>query len=131
MGQRQEMTVFGSDYPTDDGTCVRDYIHIQDLAQAHFLTLQHLLEGGESRKYNLGNGSGYSILDVIKTAEIVTGKKISYTWADRRGGDPATLVGSAEKITRELGWKPEFGSLEAILETAWKWHLQHPQGFGE
>lgn len=131
MGQRQEMTVFGSDYPTDDGTCVRDYIHIQDLAQAHFLTLQHLLEGGESRKYNLGNGSGYSILDVIKTAEVVTGKKISYTCADRRGGDPATLVGSAEKITRELGWKPEFDTLEAILETAWKWHLQHPQGFGE
>lgn len=131
LGQRRKLTVFGNDYPTGDGTCVRDYIHIQDLAQAHFLTLQHLLEGGESRKYNLGNGSGYSILDVIKTAETVTGKKLPYNYADRRGGDPATLIGSAEKITRELGWKPEFDTLGAILETAWNWHVNNPQGFGE
>lgn len=131
LGQRQELTVFGNDYPTKDGTCVRDYIHIQDLAQAHFLSLQHLLEGGESRKYNLGNGSGFSILEVIETAEAVTGKKLAYEYAERRNGDPATLIGSAEKITRELGWKPEFDTLAAIVETAWNWHVNNPRGYGE
>ncbi|PHR24075.1 MAG: UDP-glucose 4-epimerase GalE [Desulfotalea sp.] len=131
MGQRDELKIFGSDYPTTDGTCIRDYIHIQDLAQAHHLCLTHLLAGGESRKYNLGNGNGYSILDVIKTAEIVSKKKIAYSYAPRRPGDPAALVGSAALITQELGWKPKFNSLESILSTAWNWHVNHPKGFEE
>ena len=131
LGQRDEITIFGSDYPTEDGTCIRDYIHILDLAQAHFLSLQHLLAGGESKKYNLGNGNGYSILDVITCAEKVSGKKIAYSYADRRAGDPAALVGSAALITNELGWKPEFNSLESILTTAWNWHVNHPKGFEE
>lgn len=129
LGLQGELTVFGNDYPTEDGTCIRDYIHITDLAQAHYLALLHLLDGGESKKYNLGNGSGYSILDVINTARRVTGRDINYSFADRRDGDPAVLVGSAEKAARELGWKPEFNSLETILETAWNWHSQHPDGY--
>ncbi|MFT5699099.1 MAG: UDP-glucose 4-epimerase [Desulforhopalus sp.] len=131
LGQRDELKIFGSDYPTADGTCIRDYIHIQDLAQAHHLSLLHLLEGGESKKYNLGNGNGYSILDVIQTAETVTNKKIPYSYAPRRPGDPAALVGSAALITKELNWKPEFNSLESILTTAWDWHVNHPKGFQE
>ncbi|OEU58191.1 MAG: UDP-glucose 4-epimerase GalE [Desulfobulbaceae bacterium S3730MH12] len=129
LGQQGELTVFGNDYPTEDGTCIRDYIHITDLAQAHYLALLHLLDGGESKKYNLGNGSGYSILDVINTARQITGRDINYSFADRRDGDPAVLVGSAEKAAHELGWKPEFNSLETILETAWNWHSQHPDGY--
>lgn len=130
LGQREELTIFGDDYGTEDGTCVRDYIHIQDLAQAHYLSLQHLLEGGESRKFNLGNGNGYSILEVIKTAEKITGKKLRYSYAKRRSGDPAMLVGSADLASRELGWKPEFNTLDAILQTAWDWHVKNPDGFG-
>lgn len=131
LGQRDQLTIFGNDYPTEDGTCIRDYIHIVDLAQAHHLSLMHLLEGGESKKYNLGNGNGYSILEVIETAKEVTGKDITYSYADRRAGDPAALVGSAELITRELGWKPEFHSLKSILRTAWNWHVSNPEGFKE
>jgi len=130
LGLQDELAVFGNDYPTEDGTCIRDYIHITDLAQAHYLSLLYLLDGGGSRKYNLGNGSGYSILDVITAAGRVTGKEISYHFADRRPGDPAVLVGSAEKIMRELGWEPELNSLETILETAWKWHSRYPDGYG-
>jgi len=130
LGVLKELTVFGKDYPTDDGTCVRDYIHINDLAQAHYLALLHLLDGGESKKYNLGNGSGYSILDVIETASRVSGRQIKYSFAERRAGDPAILVGSAEKAIKELGWKPEFDSLETILQTAWDWHVNNPDGFG-
>ena len=129
LGLQGELTVFGNDYPTEDGTCIRDYIHITDLAQAHYLALLHLLDGGESKKYNLGNGSGYSILDVINTARQITGRDINYSFVDRRDGDPAVLVGSAEKAAHELGWKPEFNSLETILETAWNWHSQHPDGY--
>ena len=127
---QDELTVFGNDYPTEDGTCVRDYIHITDLAQAHYLSLLYLLDGGVSEKFNLGNGSGYSILDVISTARGVTEKEINFYFADRRPGDPAVLVGSAEKIVRELGWKPEFDSLKTILATAWKWHSRYPNGYG-
>lgn len=131
LGMREQVVIFGNDYDTPDGTCIRDYIHVHDLAQAHYLCLQHLLAGGESKKYNLGNGSGYSILEVIQTAAAVTGKKIPYSYANRRPGDPATLVGSAELISEELGWQPEFGSLEKILSTAWNWHHNNPQGFNE
>ena len=129
LGLQEELTVFGNDYPTEDGTCIRDYIHITDLAQAHYLALLHLLDGGESKKYNLGNGSGYSILDVINTARQVTDRDVSFTFTERRPGDPAVLVGSAEKVTQELGWKPEFNSLETILQTAWNWHSRHPEGY--
>lgn len=129
LGQQQKLTVFGNDYPTEDGTCIRDYIHITDLAQAHYLALRHLLARGNSKKYNLGNGSGYSILDAITTANRITGKDIEYVFADRRPGDPAVLVGSAEKAIRELGWKPEFNTLETILETAWNWHCRFPEGY--
>jgi len=129
LGHRRVLTAFGNDYPTPDGTCIRDYIHITDLAQAHYLALLHLLDGGNSKKYNLGNGNGYSILDVINCARKITGKKIHYDFADRRQGDPAILVGSAEKATRELGWKPEFNTLETILKTAWSWHSRFPDGY--
>ncbi len=129
LGQRDELTVFGNDYPTEDGTCIRDYIHITDLAQAHFLSLQHLLDGGGSKKYNLGNGNGYSILDVLETAGQVTGREIPYRFAARRPGDPAALVGAAAKATEELGWKPLYGNLEVILETAWSWLKNHPHGY--
>lgn len=131
LGQRDKLTIFGSDYQTEDGTCIRDYIHILDLAQAHYLSLQHLLQGGKSKKYNLGNGNGYSILDVIKSAEKITERKIPFDYAERRPGDPAALVGSADLITRELGWIPEYNSLESILSTAWNWHRNHPNGFKE
>lgn len=129
LGRLKKLTVFGKDYPTEDGTCVRDYIHVNDLAQAHYLALLHLLNGGESKKYNLGNGSGYSIVDVIETASQVCGRNIAYTFAGRRVGDPAVLVGSAEKAIRELGWNPEFNNLETILQTAWDWHLKNPEGY--
>ncbi len=131
LGKLDELTIFGNDYSTPDGTCIRDYIHIQDLAQAHYLSLVHLLEGGGSKKYNLGNGNGYSILDVIRTAEKVTKKSLPFKYAEKRPGDPAALVGSAEKIMRELNWNPEFHTLETILETAWNWHFKNPQGYGE
>ncbi len=129
LGLQGALTVFGNDYPTEDGTCIRDYIHITDLAQAHYLALVHLLDGGDSKKYNLGNGNGYSILDAINTAHRVTGKTINYDFAERRAGDPAVLVGSAEKAIIELGWKPEFNTLETILETAWNWHSRFPRGY--
>jgi UDP-glucose-4-epimerase GalE len=129
LGKRQELTVFGDDYPTADGTCVRDYIHIQDLAQAHYLCLQYLLDGKPSKKFNLGNGNGYSIGQVIQTAAEVTGRQLSYKYAQRRPGDPATLVGSSERISKELGWIPEFNTLDTIMQTAWNWHVHNPEGF--
>lgn len=129
LGKRQDLTIFGDDYPTADGTCVRDYIHIQDLAQAHYLSLQYLLDDSPSKKFNLGNGNGYSIREVIQTAEEVTGRKLSYRYAQRRPGDPATLVGSAECMRNELGWKPQYTTLNAIIETAWSWHVNNPEGF--
>ena len=129
LEQRKELTIFGNDYPTEDGTCVRDYIHITDLAQAHYLSLQHLLQGGQSDQYNLGNGNGYSVLNVLKTAKQVTGKKIPYKFADRRPGDPAVLIGSSKKAALDLGWTPQHADLGVILETAWKWQKDHPHGY--
>ncbi len=129
LGQRDELTVFGNDYPSEDGTCVRDYIHITDLAQAHFLSLQHLLQGGKSKQYNLGNGNGSSILDVMHSAGRVTGREIPYRFAARRPGDPAVLIGSSDKAASELGWKPVYADLDVILETAWSWLKKHPQGY--
>ncbi|HKZ84778.1 MAG TPA: UDP-glucose 4-epimerase GalE [Anaerolineae bacterium] len=127
LGQREKLIVFGSDYPTPDGTCIRDYVHVNDLAQAHILALQALDQG--SRTYNLGNGNGYSNLEVLQTAEAVTGRKIAWEFGPRRPGDPAVLVASSERIQRELGWKPRFGSLRDIISTAWEWHRAHPNGY--
>jgi len=129
MGKREKVSVFGTDYDTPDGTCVRDYIHIHDLAQAHILALE-AMQPGEGRIYNLGNGEGYSVREVIRTAEKVVGHAIPHDETPRRPGDPATLVASSEKITRELLWKPQFPSLQAIIETAWHWHRDHPDGYG-
>ena len=122
-GQTDHIRVFGTDYPTTDGTCIRDYVHVNDLAQAHLLALDVLLNGGESAVYNLGSSNGYSVREVIARAEGVTGKKIPVVEAPRRSGDPAILVASSDKIKRELGWTPEYDNLGKIIQTAWNWHL--------
>ncbi|MEQ8235473.1 MAG: UDP-glucose 4-epimerase GalE [Syntrophomonadaceae bacterium] len=122
MGKRPGLTVFGSDYPTPDGTCVRDYIHVSDLAQAHILALEALFKGMDSRLYNLGNGNGYTVKEVIDTVGQVTGQEVGYELGARRAGDPAILVASSEKIQAELGWKPHFPALNEIVASAWKWH---------
>ncbi len=122
-GQIDHIRVFGTDYPTTDGTCIRDYVHVNDLAQAHLLALDALLGGGDSVVYNLGSSNGYSVREVIAKAEGVTGKKIPVVEAPRRSGDPAILVASSDKIKRELGWTPEYDNLEKIIQTAWNWHL--------
>lgn len=129
LGQRPRLSIYGSDYPTPDGTCVRDYIHVTDLAGAHVLALESLAAGAPSGVYNLGNGSGYSVLEVVRAAEAVTGLPIRVDHAARRPGDPATLVASSEKAITELGWRPRFAGLPAIIETAWRWHRDHPEGF--
>ncbi len=128
-GRLPEIAVFGDDYPTPDGTCVRDYIHIADLAQAHLLALERLLTDGPGGRYNLGNGAGHSVRQVIDAARRVTGRPIPEKAAPRRPGDPAVLVGSSEKVIRELGWRPEYADLETIIETAWRWHREHPDGY--
>lgn len=127
LGQRDKVIIFGDDYPTPDGTCVRDYVHILDLAQAHILALQALDQG--SRTYNLGNGAGFSVKEVIETAREVTGRPIRAEMGARRPGDPAVLVASSEKIRRELGWSPQYPNLHDIIEMAWQWHLAHPHGY--
>jgi UDP-glucose 4-epimerase len=128
LGQRENITVFGDDYPTRDGTCVRDYIHVVDLAHAHILAMESLDRLG-SRKYNLGNGTGFTVLEVIETARRVTGHPIPHEVGARRPGDPATLVASSESIQRDLGWKPRYPSLEDIIGSAWEWHRTHPDGY--
>ena len=128
-GTEDALTVFGSDYDTPDGTCIRDYIHVTDLAQAHLLALQQMENGGDSSAYNLGNGNGYSVLEVIQCVERITGHPVPHAFGDRRPGDPGRLVGSSKKAMDELGWRPEFDSLEAIVETAWRWHESHPKGY--
>ena len=122
LGRRPHIAVFGTDYPTPDGTCIRDYIHVADLAEAHVLALEHLLRGGDSRSYNLGNGEGYSVRQVIEATARLTGRPIPVLEARRRWGDPAVLVGSSDRIREELGWAPRYPELDTILETAWRWH---------
>jgi UDP-glucose 4-epimerase len=121
-GQIEHIQVFGSDYPTTDGTCIRDYVHVNDLARAHLLALDALLGDGESAIYNLGSSNGYSVKEVIAKAQVVTGKNIPVIKAPRRSGDPAILVASSEKIKHDLGWNPVYGDLETIIRTAWNWH---------
>jgi UDP-glucose 4-epimerase len=128
LGQRERIEVYGADYPTRDGTCVRDYIHVLDLAQAHILALR-ALDGG-SRTYNLGNGQGYSVREVIDMARAVTGEPIPAVDGPRRPGDPPELVASSAKIRRELNWQPRYPDLRDIVQTAWTWHRTHPHGYG-
>jgi UDP-glucose 4-epimerase len=130
LGKREQVVIFGGDYPTKDGTCVRDYIHVLDLAKAHILTMESLDKLGV-RTYNLGNGSGFSNLEVVEMARKVTGKPIPYTIGPRRPGDPATLVASSAKIRDELGWVPQHSSLENIIRSAWDWHSRHPNGYAD
>jgi UDP-glucose 4-epimerase len=128
LGQREEAQIFGTDYPTPDGTCIRDYIHIADLVSAHLLALDGL-KGHDRLIYNLGSGNGYSVREVIETARQVTGHLIPFKELPRRPGDSARLVASSDKIKRELGWKPEHDNLREIIASAWNWHQSHPEGY--
>lgn len=130
-GQREFIGIFGGDYNTKDGTCVRDYIHVTDLAQAHILALDYLLAGGESNTFNLGNGVGFTNKEVVETARRVTGHPIPEKLLDRRPGDPDILVASSEKARRVLGWNPKYADLETIISTAWNWHRTHPHGYAD
>ncbi|MEW6715950.1 MAG: UDP-glucose 4-epimerase GalE [Chloroflexota bacterium] len=130
LGQQENVEIYGSDYPTPDGTCIRDYIHIQDLVNAHLLALEALGER-DRLVYNLGNGAGYSVREVIETARLVTGHPIPAVETHRRPGDPARLVASSERIRRELGWHPQKPSLFDIIASAWEWHRTHPFGYQE
>ncbi len=131
LGQRDHISIFGNDYPTKDGTCVRDYIHVTDLAQAHILAVKYLMEGNESNIFNLGNGIGFTVNEVIETARKVTGDPIKAETEDRRAGDPAQLIASSDKARNILGWKPQHADLEEIIATAWKWHSTHPNGYAK
>jgi UDP-glucose 4-epimerase len=122
LGKRESISVFGTDYPTADGTCIRDYIHVSDLADAHVLGLEYLLKGGDSEVFNLGNGNGFSVKEVIETAKQVTGKDIKVVECDRRPGDPPALIGSGDKAKKILGWHPQYSSLKQIITHAWHWH---------
>jgi UDP-glucose 4-epimerase len=129
MGKRPHVAIFGTDYPTPDGTCLRDYVHVDDLAAAHILALEQIAPGSKLA-FNVGIGKGYSVREVIATVEAVTGKKVPVKEAARRAGDPAVLVANADKIRAELGWSPKYTDLRAIVETAWNWHRTHPNGYG-
>lgn len=127
LAQKAQIEMFGTDYDTPDGTCIRDYIHILDLAQAHILAL-----GAQtSAQYNLGTGGGTSVREVIRSCEKITGKTLPVVERPRRPGDPARLIASSEKIQRELGWQPQFQKIDAIIESAWRWHLRHPHGYAD
>lgn len=128
-GKRESVSIYGTDYDTPDGTCIRDYIHVTDLAEAHILAVEYLANGGESDIFNLGNGVGYSVREVIETARNVTGHPIPATEVPRRAGDPARLVASGEKAKRVLGWEPKIKQLDEIIASAWKWHSTHPEGY--
>ena len=130
-GKRENVSIYGTDYDTPDGTCIRDYIHVTDLAEAHILAVEYLMKGGESNVFNLGNGVGYSVREVIETARKVTGHPIPAVEIPRRAGDPARLVASGEKAKTVLGWEPKITSLEDIIRSAWVWHSTHPNGYNE
>lgn len=131
LKQREFIAVFGEDYPTPDGTCIRDYIHVTDLADAHIRAVQYLREGKDSNIFNLGSGNGFSVREVIETAKQVTGLDIPVQMQARRAGDPAVLVASSAKAREVLGWTPQYEKLEQIIASAWNWHSQHPNGYGE
>ena len=129
LGQRERLELYGTDYPTSDGTCIRDYVHVTDLIDAHLLALKRLEAGGASRAYNLGNGQGFSNREIIQTVEKVTGKAVKVNETGRRAGDPAVLVASSGRAVAELGWRPQHAQLEKIVESAWRWHSGHPKGY--
>lgn len=129
LKKRDKIFIFGDDYNTEDGTCVRDYVHVTDLANAHLLALDKIMKNNESKIYNLGNGKGFSVKEVIQVSRQVTGEKIEAEIAPRRQGDPAVLVASSQKAQDELGWKPKYNSLETIIGTAWNWHKNHITGY--
>lgn len=129
QGVREKISVFGTDYPTPDGTCLRDYIHVADLAEAHVLALKHLTAGGASRVYNLGSEQGFSVKQMIEAAKEITGVDFAVAEEARRSGDPAVLVASSEKIRSELGWQPKHSDIKEIIASAWKWHQGHPYGY--
>ena len=129
MGKREHITVYGDDYPTKDGTCIRDYIHVEDLAKAHILALEYLRNGGESNIFNLGSGDGYSVMEMINAARKVTGHPIPAEIGERRPGDPARLIADSTKAHEVLHWQPQITGMEDIIATAWKWHQSHPNGY--
>lgn len=129
QGKREKLSLFGTDYPTKDGTCVRDYIHVDDLIDAHMLALNYLRAGNPSTAFNLGNGQGFSNLEIIDAARRVTGHSIPVSEEDRRPGDPATLIASSQKAMDVLGWHPKYTNIEDIIATAWNWHCSHPNGY--
>lgn len=131
LGQRAHISIFGEDYATPDGTCIRDYIHVMDLADAHIMALNKLRSGGASTTYNLGSGNGYSVNEVIETARQVTGKTIPAVKEGRRSGDPAILIASSDKIKAELNWFPKRDQLDVIIRDAWNWHKEHPNGYSK
>ena len=128
-GQRDAISVYGDNYDTKDGTCVRDYIHVNDLAQAHILAMEYLRNGGESDIFNLGNGVGFTVKEVVDVARKVTGHPIPARMEERRAGDPSTLIASSKKAKEILGWNPKYNNLETIIATAWNWHKSHPEGY--
>lgn len=130
-GQREHIGIFGDDYETPDGTCIRDYIHVTDLADAHILAVEYLKKGNESDIFNLGNGIGFSVKEVVETARKVTGHPIPAVISPRRAGDPAQLIASSEKAKKILGWNPQHEDLNEIITSAWKWHKKHPKGFSK
>lgn len=131
LGNREKIMMFGDDYDTKDGTCVRDYIHVSDLASAHSLALKRLMNGGDSAIYNLGNGTGFTVKEMVEIARKVTGHTIPAEVAERRAGDPAVLIASSKKAMEELGWKPKYADVETIISTAWNWHKNHPNGYAK
>ncbi len=131
LGNREKIMMFGDDYDTKDGTCVRDYIHVSDLASAHSLALKRLMNGGDSAIYNLGNGTGFTVKEMVEIARKVTGHPIPAEVAERRAGDPAVLIASSKKAMEELGWKPKYADVETIISTAWNWHKNHPNGYAK
>ncbi len=131
LGQRESISIFGEDYPTEDGTCIRDYIHVEDLINAHILALKYLQNGGESNIFNLGSSNGFSVKEIVEAARAVTGHELPAKIAPKRAGDPSTLIASSEKAGRILGWKPKRTSIQTIIEDAWNWHQAHPNGYGD
>lgn len=131
LGQRDHITIFGEDYDTPDGTCIRDYVHVEDLIQAHLLALNYLKNGGKSDIFNLGSNQGFSVKEMIDAARTVTDKEIPVKSGERRAGDPSTLIASSEKAKQMLNWEPARTSIKQIIEDAWKWHAAHPNGYGE
>lgn len=131
LGQRESISIFGDDYPTEDGTCIRDYIHVEDLIDAHILALKYLQNGGESNIFNLGSSKGFSVKEIVEAARAVTGHELPANIAPKRVGDPSTLIASSEKAGRILGWRPKRTSIQNIITDAWYWHQAHPNGYGD